>query len=382
MLKIMLAHSVQVGISYSPPHQKYSLTSIHQSSFQCFTFKTNPTALFRCLSKYLSNSFEAKMFQYQTSTPKNKYTPPPPKQRGSKRHHRTATPEQRQIRAYTNAPIYTLGIDPQNDRGLLCDFFEAIKTWASSYTVPIRSLTAERIHNLAAHPAITLCLGTQPPSIATEKHMLIAMVAAVVSRYIFLTTIDEHALQLSNHPHANLTEHLAREWILLRDTAPAQKDEALRRQRDVYTAIKNAPGHKEWRTRCAQGFANSLLRDLDGLLAINLPVAVAAERNHILQELFVKGYRISFRLRMASQRWDFCWPGAGAEFDAKMMVNESRLLYGDVLATMQQLLAAPGEHVVRFGVSPVVVKREWGVGGERREVVHSSLVHVTRRGWE
>jgi hypothetical protein len=313
-------------------------------------------------------------------TPPKSYNLRTPKQRNKKRHHRTATPEQRQIRAYTNAPIYTMGIDPQNDRGLLCNFFESIQTWAASYTIHLRSLTAKQIHTLAAHPAIPSCLGKQPPSIVTEKDMLKSMVAAIISRCIVSTTIDEHALYLTSHPHAEVTEQLSREWSLLHDDE--KKGEALIRQRDVFTAIKNVPGHNVWRARCAQLFTSSLLLDLSGLLATNLPQRALNERSHVLQELFVKGYRIGFRLRMAAQRWDFGWTAAGEEFDGGSMVNESRMLYGDVLTTMQRLLGQPSEHVVRFGVSPVVVKREWGVGGMRREVVHSALVHVAKRGWQ
>ncbi|KAF2828145.1 hypothetical protein CC86DRAFT_393292 [Ophiobolus disseminans] len=205
---------------------------------------------------------------------------PASKQRRSKRHHRTATPEQRQI-----------------------------------------------------------------PSIVTESNILPAIVAAVVSRYIFSASIDEHAL-------------------LLRDADAAKNNEALRRQRDVFTAIKNAPGHKTWRTHCAQGFTSSLLQDLAGLLTTSLSQAAVAERNHVLQELFAKGYRIGFRLRMAAERWDFGWPCAGEGFDAGQM-----------------LLVAPDEHTVRFAVSPVVGKRDWYKGEDRSEIVHSALVHVTRKGW-
>lgn len=117
------------------------------------------------------------------------------------------------------------------------------------------------------------------------------------------------------------------------------------------------------------------------MLATSLSQAAIAERNHVLQELFIKGYRTGFRLRMAAERWDFGWPAAGEGFDAGRMVNESRLLYGDVLTTMQRLLVASGEHIVRFAVSPVVGKRDWCAGAERKEIAHSALVHVARKGW-
>lgn len=52
------------------------------------------------------------------------------------------------------APLYTFGIDPQADRGLLYDFFEAIQTWANTHTVHLRMLNAAQILALPAHPAI------------------------------------------------------------------------------------------------------------------------------------------------------------------------------------------------------------------------------------
>jgi hypothetical protein len=61
------------------------------------------------------------------------------------------------------------------------------------------------------------------------------------------------------------------------------------------------------------------------------------------------------------------------------MVNESRMLYGDVLRTMEEVGTREEEHEVRFARSPVVWKREWGVGGEMGEVVYSACVEVGRK---
>jgi hypothetical protein len=64
------------------------------------------------------------------------------------------------------------------------------------------------------------------------------------------------------------------------------------------------------------------------------------------------------------------------------MVNESRMLYGDVMRTMREVLANEEEHVVRFSISPTIRKKDWGVGGGgAAQVVHSGLVLLTRRGW-
>jgi hypothetical protein len=299
-----------------------------------------------------------------------------------KRHYRTATPEQRQIP--TSMPIYTFGLDPQTDRGLLNDFFEAIKTWAAAYTVHLRTLTAEQIHNLALHPALTsLGLSSQPSMLVTEQTMLIAIVAAVMSRYIFTQTISSDALRLSNHPHANVTDELLHQWDLLSaDNNYYEKaKELLHHQRNIYTAIKNLPTHKAWRATAAHTLSARLLHDLQGLLATTLSPAALKERKHILSEIFIKGYRIGFRLHMSAVKWQFVWPVLGAEFDPRAMVNESKMLYGDVVTTMKRVLERPEEHVVVFGGSPTCVRSEFSGGSEKRELVHGALVHVTRKGW-
>jgi hypothetical protein len=309
-------------------------------------------------------------------TPTKVYSPPTPKQFAGKRHHRTATPEQRQLRAYIQEPLYTLGMDPQADRGLLCDFFESIKRWAANYTIPLRSLSAEQIHSLAAHPTLVgvLCPPSQLTMLVTEKDMLIAMVASIVSRFIVSHTIDDYALCLSGHPNASLTKLVA-DQLLSTKNSTIIKD-LLVNQRDVYTAIKMAPDHRAWRTACAQSFAADLLVSLSSLLVASPSLHVLTERTHTIQELFIMGYRIGFRLHMAATQWKFSWPVAGATFKPQTMVNQSRLLYGNPLETMMQIGKSPEEHVVRFAVSPTI----WSEG-DGGELVHSALVEVTRRGW-
>jgi hypothetical protein len=319
-------------------------------------------------------------------TPTKTHSPPDPhqpQQRVAKRHHRTATPEQRQIRALTNgAPIYTLGIDPQTDRGLLSDFFEQIKYWASLYTVHFRSLNAEQIHNLSTHSTIAdLGQPSQLAVLVTERDMLIAMVSAVISHFIFSRTMDEHAMYLSGHADAELCEHLVDEWSRLRAEDHEQKDDLLAVQSRIYTNIKNDPDHNRWRMRCAEDFTKLLLYRLHGLLGTNLSPATVEERTHTLQELFVKGFRIGFRLHMAPVKWTFYWPCVGQEFHPGIMVNESRFLYGNVVATMREVMRQPRDHKVRFSVSPTVVRSDYSVGSERSELVHSALVQITRKGW-
>jgi hypothetical protein len=308
------------------------------------------------------------------------YNPTTPKNGSNKRHHRTATPEQRQIRDIMQAPVYTLGIDPQTDRGLLCDFFEAIKTWVATYTINLHNLTTSQIHTLAAHAVLaSLAIPrSQLTSLVTEKDMLPSLLTAVISRYIFNHTIDTHALSLSGHPYAHMTLALTREWSFLLAEDSEKKDALLQRQRTIYTAIKNLPDHKIWRANCAHTFTESLLSSLSSFLTPLTPIA-AKNRAHIIQELFVKGYRIGFRLHMSVVKWDFWWPVPGQGFDGRVMVNESRILYGDVMRTMEQVRKRESEHVVRFARSPMIWRADWGVGGERVEVVHSACVEVGRR---
>lgn len=316
-------------------------------------------------------------------TPTKMQTPPIPQQQRGKRHHRTATPEQRQIRALTDgAPVYTLGMNPQTDRGLFSDFFEHIKYWASVYTVRFRNLNAEQIHNLAAHPTIAdLGQPSQLAVLVTERGMLAAMVSGVISRFIFARTMDEHATYLSGHADAELCERLVDDWSRLRHKDHEQKDDLLAVQSRIYTNIKNDPDHNRWRSRCAEDFTKLLLYRLHGLLATGLTPAAVEARTHILQELFVKGFRIGFRMHMAPIKWTAYWPCVGQEFHAGVMVNESRLLYGNVVETMREVMRQPREHKVRFSVSPTVVKSDYSVGSELSELVHSSLVQITRKGW-
>jgi hypothetical protein len=71
----------------------------------------------------------------------------PAKQVWSRRHHRTATPEQRSIRFMMGGkPIYTMGMNPQEDRCLLFDFFEQIRSMGyrvhGSHLLAIRSASS------------------------------------------------------------------------------------------------------------------------------------------------------------------------------------------------------------------------------------------------
>ncbi|KAF1844211.1 uncharacterized protein K460DRAFT_408511 [Cucurbitaria berberidis CBS 394.84] len=322
------------------------------------------------------------------STPTKPQPPPapqhPPTRSFRRRHHRTATPEQRSIRAMMgNKPVFTVGMGPQNDRCLLFDFFEHIKQWAAAYTVHIKSLNAEQVHNLSAHLALAGSLGkpSQLMVLVTEQDMLIAMVASVVCRHMWTYALDEHSIYASGHPQADICEELAWKWTTIPLDNHEAKHDLLLAQQEIYTAIKNAPDHKTWRAACAERLTTKLLSDLNGLLATSLFPAALTDRNHTLSELYVKGYRIGFRLRMAATKWQFQWPSPGAEFNPGTMVNESRMLYGNVLRTMGEVMKDPRAHEVLFAVSPTVTRSEFSAGHEQRAVVHNALVHITHKGY-
>lgn len=365
----------------------------HKASGQ-FSINNNP-GYNRSIRRSAARPYEPAMpvDPHNTGHPSRRaYTPPvlppqtpPPRQAGKKkgRHHRTATPEQRQLRALTNGrPVYTLGIDPQTDRGLICDFFEQIKSWSAAYTVQLGALATEKIQELATNAGLVGYLGTalQFSKMIMEPDMLKSIVSAIVSRYVFAYTVGEHAMFLSRHIDANVCERLNQAWAQLSDHEHEKKVELLALQRDIYTRIKGAEDFKDWRTTCAKDFTTQLLSKLNGFLITNLPFTTAKDRDHRLQELFVKGYRIGFRLRMEAV-WQFTWPIPGDQLQPAIMVNESRNLYGDMITTMREVMNSPNEHCVRFAVSPTMIKTDFSAGGEKKEVVHSALVHISPKRW-
>jgi hypothetical protein len=276
------------------------------------------------------------------------------------------------------APVYTMGIDPQSDRGMLCDFFEAIKNWSATYTINPFTLSASQTHTLTSHPILTSTFGPSAriAMFVLQKDMLVPMITALISRSIFTRTIDEHALYLSCHPHAPVTTYLANEWALLSPTDSDAKAALLKSQKEIYAAIKGLPDYHSWRATCAEYLSSNLTTTtLSGLLNNNLPVHALKHRDHLMQELFVKGYRIGFRLRMEAVRWDAVWPVVGETFSKSTMVNESRLLYRNPLSTMERVSREEEMHEVLFAVSPTMWKREGG----SEQVVHRGCVHIARK---
>lgn len=105
----------------------------------------------------------------------------------------------------------------------------------------------------------------------------------------------------------------------------------------------------------------------------------AVDRDHNLQELYIKGLRIGFRMRMNAEKWTMKWPAVGEDYNYNEMVNESRLLHGTPIKTLERLTQAPNNYSVRFAMSPTIIKSDFSTGVERKEHVHKALVHLVRK---
>jgi hypothetical protein len=102
-------------------------------------------------------------------------------------------------------------------------------------------------------------------------------------------------------------------------------------------------------------------------------------RNHVLEELYIKGYRIGFRMRQAAEKWVMNWPAPGSDFNPETMVNESRYLHGNLLKTLERVHQSPAAYIVRFSKSPTITKFDFSTGQERHEVIHKGLAFLIRK---
>lgn len=103
------------------------------------------------------------------------------------------------------------------------------------------------------------------------------------------------------------------------------------------------------------------------------------DRDLPLQELFVKGFRVGFRMGMEPNRWVINWPSTSESFDPDTMVNESRLLHGDPTTTFDRIRIAPQSYGVRFALSPTITKVDYASGFETRKVVHHAMVLLAKK---
>ncbi|KAF2874208.1 hypothetical protein BDV95DRAFT_326646 [Massariosphaeria phaeospora] len=298
--------------------------------------------------------------------------------KNSRRHKRTETPEQRFIRAAMGGrPVFTMGMAAQSDRGLLVDFLEEIKRWATKWGLQGDMLSTQQQADLLKHPALLAFVNDTSAlrTLIIDVDMRFALLAAVVSRDIFYHTASEHFLYNSGHPYYQECDDLFTQFSVLGHGDELEKHELLLKQQTLYTRIKELRSHKSWRDAAAERLSVALVQDL-GILVHNNG---AADRDHGLQELYVKGYRIGFRMRMAAAKWKMSWPAAGADFNEQQMVNESRKLCGSPIETHQAVSRYPMNYSVRFAMSPTIIKSEFVHGVEEMETVHSALVHIVKK---
>jgi len=275
----------------------------------------------------------------------------------------------------------TVDTGPQDDRGLLFDFFLQIKTWAATYTVYAPLLSPMEAQSFIVRPIFTAVVGKpkQPMGLIMEKEGLVSLVAATVSRHLITHTMDEFALSRSRHPDSVNCEKSDFCWQLHTPSGIAAKQDVLLSQKEAYPTPKNAPGHRAWCVATALRHTNDLIPDLTDLLITNLSQKAIAERDRLLTELYMKGLRANFRLRMSATWSDFSWPVVGVDFDAQKMVTENRCLYGDVVSTMKAVMSNPTSHEVVFAVSPTITKQKYDRHLLETKVLYSAMVHIAKK---
>lgn len=320
------------------------------------------------------------------------------------RHRRTQTPTQSAIRHLTGGqPLHTLGMDPQDDRGLLTDFFDAIKAWAQAFTSTPKTMTKDKIAGLLTPGSVVFeLLNTADGAIVLADDFLrIQLVAALVSYDIVYHTLCENFLHVSGFPEAVQADVLFNEYARLGEGNEMHKHEVLMRQKALYTAIKEQPGHRKLRSSMAKEFAEVMVARVRTYLFSIEMVLIISQLGHLLREaptktsvdaddrdhalldplldLYIKGYRIGFRMRMESAKWSMSWPSAGEDFDGSLMISESRMLHGDPIKTLHRITQAPANYAVRFAMSPTISKTVFGSGVEDKEIVHKGMVHLICR---
>jgi hypothetical protein len=293
-----------------------------------------------------------------------------------RRHKRTETPEQLSLRNFTKGqPIYTLGIDPQNDRGLLHDFFEDVRKWAAFHT---KQMDAQEAGACSTVQDLVDIMGGKSDikQLLMDNKMRKDIVTSLIARHMVMNAMGEHFLSNSGHLAGAECNNLFLEFAHLNEEEYDRKQEVCEKQQALYSKLKVEQGHKTWRTYKAEECCKDLLDNI----AFLLDPAPNPERTHVLSELYVKGYRIGFRLRMEAVKWQVIWPTAGTDLNLGMMVNQTRSLLGDPMKTLTGLQREPKKFSVRFALTPTFIKAEYSSGAEERTVVHSSMVHVGRKG--
>lgn len=309
---------------------------------------------------------------HRPSSPGPSHTPASKPSGG--RHKRTETPEQRFIKQFTPAKVYTMGMEPQNDRGLLHDFFEDIRKWVIRHTI---DLDGKQIAQCSSYRPLVDMIGGRSDiqHLLADREMRQDMVAALIIRDIIHFAIGEASLFNSEHPAGYQCRDLVTGFALLLEDDIATKHEFCLHQQALYKELYEEQSHKEWRTKTADGRTDDLLASIMPFLGGKID----ADAQHWLGELYVKGYRIGIRLRSNAVKWQILFPVAGMQLDLARMVNRSLNLAGDPMTTWKELANNPSKYFVRFAITPTITKSDFSTGREVKEVVHSSLVHAGRQ---
>lgn len=290
------------------------------------------------------------------------------------RHKRTETPQQLFLRDITNVKVYTVGMEPQNDRGLLHDFFEDIRKWAIHYTI---DLDGEEITGCSVMKDLVAITGGKSDiqHLLADREMRHDIVSALIIRDMIFHAIGEGSMFNSEHHDGKLCREIVSDFAMLSAEDHSTKHQLCLGQAALYQEMYAEHDHHEWRTKQANERSKALLNALSPFFHRG----INAGGEHSLSELYVKGYRIGFRLRSHAVKWQVIFPVAGMQLDLKRMVNRTLNLAGDPMTTWKELAKNPEKYFVRFAITPTMTKSDFSTGHEVKEVVHSSLVHVGRQ---
>lgn len=290
------------------------------------------------------------------------------------RHKRTETPQQLSLKDITDVKVYTTGIEPQNDRGLLHDFFEDIRKWAVHYTI---DLSPQGIARCLTMQDVTKMLGDSSDiqHLLTDRGMRQDVVSALIIRDIVFHAIGEGSMFNSKHHNGEQCRDVISQFSMLHQDDYMAKHQLCLRQAALYEGMYAETNHHKWRTSQADERTKTLLNAISPFLHSRID----ENREHSLSELYLKGYRIGFRLRSNAVKWQVIFPVAGMQLDLKRMVNRTLNLAGNPVSTFKELAENPNNYFVRFAITPTIAKSDFSTGNEVKEVVHSALVHVGRK---
>ncbi|KAJ4360454.1 uncharacterized protein N0V89_001017 [Didymosphaeria variabile] len=287
------------------------------------------------------------------------------------RHRRTETPQQLFLKDITDVKVYTTGIEPQDDRGLLHDFFEDIRKWAIHHT---NDLDAREIAPCSSVKDIADMMGGKSDiqHLLSDRELRQDVVSALIIRDIVFHAIGEGSMLNSEHHNGEQCRQIVSGFAMLPHEDYPAKHRLCLRQEALYQGMYTEHHHHEWRSKKADERTKALLNALSSFLHMGID----ADREHSLNELYVKGYRIGFRLRSKAVKWQVIFPVAGMNLDLKHMVNRTLNLVGDPMTTWKELVQNREKYCVRFAITPTMTKSDFATGKEVKEVVHSALVHV------